>query len=94
MAKLIEKRVALGHDLKARHKVSDLEAQKKWIGNQENNNNSGIEGGSHGGSSRQFGWNLEMEVAKILEVGAALGFDFNGKEGEIGKILSRKGKKR
>ena len=96
MAKLIEKRVALGHDFKARHKAPDLEAKTKRIGNQEDINSSGIEGGIHGGihggSSSQSGWSLEMEVAKILEVGAALGFDFNGNEGEIGEILSRREK--
>ncbi|KAI9182458.1 hypothetical protein LWI28_025590 [Acer negundo] len=32
-------------------------------------------------------WNLEKEVAKIIEVGAQLGLNFNGKEAEMAEIL-------
>ncbi|KAK3227568.1 hypothetical protein Dsin_007430 [Dipteronia sinensis] len=35
-------------------------------------------------------WNLEDEVTKVIEVGIALGLDFNGKETEIGERIARR----
>ncbi|KAK3218927.1 hypothetical protein Dsin_012897 [Dipteronia sinensis] len=34
-------------------------------------------------------WNLEVEVAKVIEFGVALGFDFHGKEIEIGEVIAQ-----
>ena len=33
-------------------------------------------------------WNLVDEVAKVIETGKALGFDFNGREEEISVIVA------
>ena len=37
-------------------------------------------------------WNLEEEIAKVIETGVALGFDFGGKEKTIKEELSRREK--
>ncbi|KAK3199589.1 hypothetical protein Dsin_023004 [Dipteronia sinensis] len=45
---------------------------------------------------RQFFWNLEVKVAKVIEkgvsLGATLGFDFHGKENEIVEVLQSREK--
>ncbi|KAK3204424.1 hypothetical protein Dsin_018470 [Dipteronia sinensis] len=35
----------------------------------------------------KLAWDLEVEVAKVIEVGVAMGFDFNGKGNEVAAII-------
>ncbi|KAK0574714.1 hypothetical protein LWI29_027852 [Acer saccharum] len=35
-------------------------------------------------------WNLDEEVAKIIETWVALGFDFNGRDDKVAMILARR----
>ena len=38
--------------------------------------------------NRNSGLVAEEEITKVLETGAALGFDFNGREEEISQVIS------
>ncbi|KAK0601006.1 hypothetical protein LWI29_020437 [Acer saccharum] len=51
----------------------DTDTEKEMSGNEINN----------------FLWNLEVKIAKIIETGATLGFNFHGKENEIVEVLKR-----
>ncbi|KAI9186182.1 hypothetical protein LWI28_014499 [Acer negundo] len=44
----------------------------------------------HEERSLKLSWNLEEEIAKVIETGVALGFNFNGKEKEIGGEVARR----
>ena len=82
IAKVIEKGVSLGYVFKAKEK----DMGKEHIVMQEDHFNAR----SNQGESQENSWNLDNEVAKVIEVGVALGFDFNGNEVEIGeKIATR-----
>ena len=47
---------------------------------------------SRGIQNSDSSWNLEEEVTKVIEVGAALGVDFNSKEAEIREVIVRREK--
>ncbi|KAK0586415.1 hypothetical protein LWI29_006497 [Acer saccharum] len=38
----------------------------------------------------KLSWNLEDEIAKVIETGVALGFNFNNREKEIGEEIARR----
>ncbi|KAK2649093.1 hypothetical protein Ddye_016582 [Dipteronia dyeriana] len=38
-------------------------------------------------------WNLDVKIAKVIETGVALSFNFDGKEKEIGEVVARREKK-
>ncbi|KAK1583380.1 hypothetical protein Q3G72_023248 [Acer saccharum] len=83
IAKVIEKGVALG---------LVVNSKDKSLGN--GNGTHPTEGRhleeDHPAEATDQDWNLEEEVTKVIEVGVSLGFDFNGKEVEIGgKIADR-----
>ncbi|KAK1551224.1 hypothetical protein Q3G72_032272 [Acer saccharum] len=84
IAKVIEKGVSLGYVFKSNEKDRD----KEHIVMQEDHYNSR----SNQGESQENSWNFDNEVAKVIEVGVALGFDFNGNEVEIGEKIANREK--
>lgn len=49
----------------------------------EDGNSRWVMNGGEEEESRKILWNTEEKVAKVIETGAALGFDYNGQEEEI-----------
>ncbi|KAK1550995.1 hypothetical protein Q3G72_028387 [Acer saccharum] len=84
IAKVIEKGVSLGYVFKSNEKDRD----KEHIVMQEDHYNSR----SNQGESQENSWNFDNEVAKVIKVGVALGFDFNGNEVEIGEKIANREK--
>ncbi|KAI9198297.1 hypothetical protein LWI28_013297 [Acer negundo] len=76
ISKIIEKSVA-----------KRLEKELRLRGWHDDNYRWNMDGGEVD-VSRKISWNTEEEVTKVLEIGAALGFDYDGQEEEIVKGLS------
>ncbi|KAI9161381.1 hypothetical protein LWI28_016829 [Acer negundo] len=81
IAKVIEKGVALGLDLKSRGSIirkTNQQQKGPAVSNTSQANN--------------VIWDLEEEIAKLMETRVALGFDFNGNENEIIEVVSSREK--
>ncbi|KAK0596443.1 hypothetical protein LWI29_015734 [Acer saccharum] len=92
ITKVIEKGVALGHIVNS--KIIDREKGGANSHNfQEAATTGSRDGQNTGVLSADSSWNLDEEVTKVIEVGAALGVDFNSKEAEIREVIVRREKK-
>ncbi|KAK1548820.1 hypothetical protein Q3G72_009996 [Acer saccharum] len=81
IAKVIEKGVALGRIVMSRNNAG--------VARSNRSQNPDENGTNRGSGASDTSWNLEEEVTKVIEVGKAVGFDFNGKEHELQDVTVR-----
>ncbi|KAK1582955.1 hypothetical protein Q3G72_019779 [Acer saccharum] len=67
--------------------VSMIKSMRASVHAREDNTDTEKE--TSGNEINNFLWNLEVKIAKIIETGATLGFNFHGKENEIVEVLKR-----
>ncbi|KAK3200244.1 hypothetical protein Dsin_023659 [Dipteronia sinensis] len=89
IAKVIEKGVALGLVFKS-NDTKTAEGEKHACREQDGLSVELDNNGCHNEVTTGAVWDLGDEVAKVIEVGMSLGFDFNGKEVEIGAQIERR----